>query len=119
MESLKKTDFGFTAGGRRNGRVPAARARLLNDNYFIPLRQLSKLGRIALQNDPELPKIYSQLSGLADFFMNGERGRYRNAFVEYLVQLYRGTAEQETLWKLCQKSPEELDIAYKRYLSSP
>jgi hypothetical protein len=119
MESLKETDFGFTAGGRRNGRVPAARERLLNDNYFIPLRKLSKLGRIALQNDPELPKIYSQLSGLADFFMNGERGRYRNAFVEYLVQLYRGTAEQETLWKLCRKSPEELDIAYKRYLSSP
>ena len=119
MESLKETDFGFTAGGRQNGRVPAARARLLNDNYFVPLRQLSKLGRIALQNDPELPKIYSQLSGLADFFMNGECGRYRNAFVEYLVQLYRGTAEQETLWKLCRKSPEELDIAYKRYLSSP
>ena len=119
MESLKETDFGFTAGGRRNGRVPAARERLLNDNYFIPLRKLSKLGRITLQKDPELPKIYSQLSGLADFFMNGERGRYRNAFVEYLVQLYRGTAEQETLWKLCRKSPEELDIAYKRYLSSP
>ncbi len=119
MESLTETDFGFTAGGRRNGRVPAARERLLDDNYFIPLRQLSKLGRSALQKEPELPKIYSQLSGLADFFMNGERGRYRNAFIEYLVQLYRGTAEQETLWKLCERSPEELDTAYKRYLSSP
>ncbi|MGB0653870.1 MAG: hypothetical protein ACPGMQ_00390 [Pirellulales bacterium] len=119
MESLEETDFGFTAGGRGNGRVPAARERLLDDNYFIPLRQLSKLGRSALQREPELPKIYSQLSGLADFFMNGERGRYRNAFIEYLVQLYRGTAEQETLWKLCERSPEELDTAYKRYLSSP
>ena len=119
MESLERTDFGFTAGGRQSGRVPAARERLLDDNFFLPLRQLSKLGRSALQNEPELPKIYSQLSGLADFFMNGERGRYRNAFTEYLVQLYRGTAEQETLWKLCGRSPEELDTAYKRYLSSP
>ena len=118
MESLERTDFGFTAGGRQSGRVPAAKERLLNDNFFLPLRQLSKLGRSALQNEPELPKIYSQLSGLADFFMNGERGRYRNAFVEYLVQLYRGTAEQETLWKLCGRSPEELDAAYKLYLSS-
>ena len=118
MESLKKTDFGFTAGGRESGRVPAAMERLLDDNFFLPLRQLSKLGRSALQNEPELPKIYSQLSGLADFFMNGERGRYRGAFIEYLVRLYRGTAEQETLWKLCGRSPEELDAAYKRYLSS-
>ena len=92
--------------------------RLLDDNFFLPLRQLSKLGRSALQNEPELPKIYSQLSGLADFFMNGERGRYRGAFIEYLVRLYRGTAEQGTLWKLCGRSPEELDAAYKRYLSS-
>ena len=119
MESLQKTDFGFTVGGRQSGRVPAARERLLDDNFFLPLRQLSKLGRSALQNQPELPKIYSQLSGLADFFMNGEGGRYRNAFIEYLVQLYRGTAEQETLWKLCRRSPEELDTEYKRYLSSP
>ena len=119
MESLQKTDFGFTVGGRQSGRVPAARERLLDDNFFLPLRQLSKLGRSALQNEPELPKIYSQLSGLADFFMNGEGGRYRNAFIEYLVQLYRGTAEQETLWKLCGRSPEELDTEYKRYLSSP
>ena len=119
MESLERTDFGFTAGGRQSGRVPAARERLLDDNFFLPLRQLSKLGRSALQNEPELPKIYSQLSGLADFFMNGEGGRYRNAFIEYLVQLYRGTAEQETLWKLCRRSPEELDTEYKRYLSSP
>ena len=119
MESLERTDFGFTAGGRQSGRVPAARERLLDDNFFLPLRQLSKLGRRALQNEPELPKIYSQLSGLADFFMNGERGRYRNAFTEYLVQLYRGTAEQDTLWKLCKRSPEELDTEYKRYLSSP
>ena len=119
MESLERTDFGFTAGGRQSGRVPAAKERLLNDNFFLPLRQLSKLGRSALQNEPELPKIYSQLSGLADFFMNGEGGRYRNAFIEYLVQLYRGTAEQETLWKLCGRSPEELDTEYKRYLSSP
>ena len=118
MESIVKTEFGFIVGGRDRGRVPAAKERLLDDSFFLPLRKLSKLSRIAMQNDPDLPKIYSQLSGLADFFMNGERGRYRDAFVEYLVQLYRGTAEYETLWKLCEKSPEELDDAYKRHLSS-
>jgi hypothetical protein len=118
MESIVKTEFGFIVGGRNSGRVPAAKERLLTDSFFLPLRKLAKLGRKALQNEPELPKIYSQLSGLADFFINGEGGRYRDAFVEYLVRLYRGTAEHETLWKLCKKSPEELDNAYKRYLSS-
>ena len=118
MESIEKTDFGFIVGGRNSGRVPAAKERLFNDSFFLPLRKLAKLGRRTLQNEPDLPKIYSQLSGLADFFINGERGRYRDAFVEYLVRLYRGTAEHETLWKLCKKSPEELGEAYKRYLSS-
>ena len=118
MESIIKTEFGFIVGGRNSGRVPAAKERLLNDSFFLPLRKLARLGRRTLQNEPDLPKIYSQLSGLADFFINGERGRYRDAFVEYLVRLYRGTAEHETLWKLCEKSPEELDDAYKRYLSS-
>ncbi|MBT4887759.1 MAG: hypothetical protein HON07_11160, partial [Planctomycetaceae bacterium] len=85
MESIEKTDFGFIVGGRNSGRVPAAKERLFNDSFFLPLRKLAKLGRRTLQNEPDLPKIYSQLSGLADFFINGERGRYRDAFVEYLV----------------------------------
>lgn len=119
MESLEPTAFGFTLGGRTAGRVPAARERLLEDGFFIPLRELCELGRIDLQRDPRLPQIYSQISGLADFFLNGERSRYRDAFIEYLRLIYRGTARPDSLWKLCDRSPEQLDEAYRRHLTAP
>lgn len=117
MESLEATPFGFTLGGRSAGRVPAARERLLDDGFFVPLRELCRLDRASLQNDPRLPQIYSQLSGLADFFLNGDRGRYRDAFLEYLIGLYRGTADSDTLWKRCDRTPEQLDDAYRRHLA--
>lgn len=117
MESLEATPFGFTLGGRSAGRVPAARERLVDDGFFVPLRELCRLDRASLQNDPRLPQIYSQLSGLADFFLNGDRGRYRDAFLEYLIGLYRGTADADTLWKRCDRTPEQLDDAYRRHLA--
>lgn len=117
MESLEATPFGFTLGGRSAGRVPAARERLLDDGFVVPLRELCGLDRASLQNDPRLPQIYSQLSGLADFFLNGDRGRYRDAFLEYLIGLYQGTADSDTLWKRCDRTPEQLDDAYRRHLA--
>ncbi len=119
MESLEPTPFGFTLGGRDAGRVPAARERLLDDGFFIPLRELCELGRIDLQRDPRLPQIYSQISGMADFFLNGEQGRLRDAFIAYLRLIYRGTARPDSLWKLCNCPPEQLDEAYRRHLTKP
>jgi len=119
MESLQPTSFGFTLGGRDAGRVPAARERLLNDGFFIPLRDLCNRGRLDLQRDPRLPQIYSQISGLADFFLNAQQGRFRGCFLEYLRRIYAGTARADTLWRLCEVSPETLDEAYRRYLARP
>jgi hypothetical protein len=119
MESLEPTAFGFTLGGRTSGRVPAARERLFNDGFYVPLRELCELGRVDLQRDRRLPQIYSQISGLADFFCNGEGGRFRDAFIEYLRLLYRGTARPDSLWKLCDRSPEQLDESYRRHLAHP
>ena len=119
MESLEETPFGFTLGGRTAGRVPAARERLVDDGFFMPLRELCRLDRPTLQSDPRLPQIYSQLAGLADFFINGERGRYRDAFLTYLLKIYRGTADPHTLWELCGCTPEALDDSYRRSMIQP
>ena len=119
MESLKKTSFGFTLGGRTTGRVPAARERLVEDGFFIPLRELSRFDRDTLQADPRLPQIYSQISGLADFFINGEQGRYRDAFLRYLLEIYHGTAQPHTLWEFCGRAPEELDESYRHSMARP
>jgi hypothetical protein len=117
MESLQPTDYGWTLGGRDAGRAPAARERLVDDGFYVPLEELCSLGRRELQADDRLPQIYSQISGLADFFMNGEQGRHREAFVEYLVRIYTGTVDADTLPKLCGSSFADLDDAYRRHMA--
>jgi hypothetical protein len=117
MESLEPTAFGWTLGGRDAGRVPAARERLVDDGFFVPLEELSRLGRTDFQADDRLPGIYSQIAGLADFFMNGEQGRHREAFVEYLSRIYTGTVDPDTLARLCGTTCADLDDAYRRHMT--
>lgn len=117
MESIQPAPFGWTVGGRDAGRVPAARERLLEDDFYVPLEELTALGRAAFQADARLPQLYSQIAGLADFFMNGQRGRYREAFVAYLARIYAGTADPETLSRLCRQTYSDLDAAYRRHLA--
>jgi hypothetical protein len=117
MESLQRTEFGWTLGGIDAGRVPAARQRLMEDSFYVPLEELTSLGRRAFQSRTDLPPLYSQISGLADFFMTGQQGRYREAFVEYLVRIYTGSVDPDTLSRLCKKDYAALDEEYRRHLS--
>jgi len=117
MESLDRTPFGWTVGGRDAGRAAVARERLVEDGFHVPLEELTALGRRALQADERLPQIYSEIAGLADFFMNGERGRYREAFVEYLARIYTGTVDADSLARLCGRDYADLDDAYRRHMA--
>ena len=117
VESLEANALGWTLGGLEHGRVPAAVERLTQDGFYVPLATLCSLGRVDFQTHPELPPLYSQISGLADFFMNGQQGRYREAFVEYLERVYTGTATRETLSRLCDVGYADLDEQYRRHLA--
>ena len=115
-ESIAKTDFGWTLGGRDSGRGPAARTLLQDDAAHVPLAELTALGREAFQAHDRIADLYDQCGGLADFFMNAHGGRYREWFVEYLVRVYSGTADPDTLARLCRRSLAELDAEYREYL---
>lgn len=117
MESAVPTPFGWTVGGPDAGRVPAARERLLDDGFHVPLEELAAMGRRELQTDARIQPIYSQISGLADFFMNADGGRYREAFLEYLERVYTGAVDPDSLAKLCRRSHAELDDEYRRHLA--
>ncbi|MBU6221686.1 MAG: hypothetical protein KGR24_02960 [Planctomycetes bacterium] len=117
VESLEPAPYGWTLGGRDAGRAPAARERLIDDDFYVSLQELCSLGRGELQADERLPAIYSQLSGLADFFMNGEQGKHREAFIEYLVRIYTGSVSPDTLSRLCGTTYADLDDAYRRHMA--
>jgi hypothetical protein len=116
MESIRPTPFGWTVGGRDAGRVPAARGRLVEEGVHVPLAELAALGRKAFQADARLPALYDEVAGLADFFMNGRNGRYREAFLEYLSRVYAGIDDPDTLPRLCRRSAAELDAEYRDHL---
>jgi hypothetical protein len=117
-ESIAEAPFGWTLGGRDRGRAPAARRQLVEDELFVPLAELSALGRAEFQADLRLPQLYDQCGGLADFFMNAHDGRYREPFVEYLVRVYSGTAQPDSLFRLCGRSGPELDAEYRTYITA-
>jgi hypothetical protein len=117
MESLQSTAYGWTVGGRDAGRGPRARALLVTDSFHVPLAELTAMSRVDFQDDARLPQLYDEIAGLADYLMNGDRGRYRESFVEYLTRVYAGTADPETLARLCRRTYAELDEAYRRHIS--
>ena len=117
LEAAEPAAWGWTVGGPDAGRMPAARRLLIEDGFHVPLEELASLGRAAFQADPRIASIYAELGGLVDFFMNGDRGRHREAFVAYVARIYDGTADPDTLARLCETSYADLDTAYRRHVS--
>ena len=116
MESLVAHDGYYTLGGADEGRMPAALERVLKDNFYVPLAEMVTLSRDAIQHDSRLPKLYSESSGLANFLMHDRGDRYRQALIEYLIAVYAGRADADTLAKLTGASYEQLDRQYREYL---
>lgn len=117
MESLAEAGNHFTLGGANAGRVPAARHRLLEDNFYVPLEELVRIGMESLQSDTRLPRLYSQSAGLADFFMHAAAGHYRDPLVAYLVEVYTGRATTGSLSELMGKDYSTLDREYREFMS--
>lgn len=106
----------LTVGGANAGRVPAARKRLLDDSFYVPFRELAGYGMTELQHDPRVASIYSQIAGQAWFLMHADQGRYRDALMKYLVDVYTGRATADTLEKLTGEKFEQLDRQYADYI---
>lgn len=108
----------YTIGESSAGRLPAARERLLADEFYVPLDELTRLGKDDLQRYPELAKLYSQSAGLAALLMDGEAGRYREPLVVYLTAVYAGRDQADSLSTATGRTGTELDAAYRRYMES-
>jgi hypothetical protein len=108
----------FTIGTPDAGRLQAARHRRTVDNYYVPLAELAALGTTAMQERADLPRLYSQSAGLASFFIDGEKGRYRDAFRKLLAEIYAGRDEPGTLAQAAGVPDEQLDREYLEFMRS-
>lgn len=122
FESLTPTGSGsFSIGAADAGRLPTARRRLLDEGYLMPLEEMALLGMRDLQQQGDLPALYSQMAAVATFLMHSEKGRRREPFVEYLRDLYAGRAREDSLWRALNEAtgetPAEVQAAYGRWLT--
>lgn len=116
MESFQRKNGAFSLGNPNYIRFLGARNNLLQKHYYVPLSEFSQMGMYEFQHAPELSKNYTQASGLARFFMEYDNGRYREALVRHLTQLYSSNSKERDsapgLDKLTGIEFEDLDRQY-------
>lgn len=120
MESFRREGERFSVGDAGHQRILAARVHYIDDHYYVPLRDFSRMGMNAFQTAKEIRKNYSQGAALAHFFMHYDDGRYREALIEHLSQIYSPTKaireNPESLEELTGVADEELDRQYGEYI---
>ncbi len=118
LESLHQEDGFLVLGGFDDERVYAARYRLLEDDFYVPLAEFTGYGRERFQTDPRIATLYSQAAGLANFLVFYDGGRYRDALVAYLVAVYTGRDRPDTLAKLTGVRYRTLDRQYREFIEN-
>jgi len=108
----------YTIGESSAGRLPAAKERLLASGFYVPLDELTHLGKEPFQRYTELAKLYSQSAGLAAMLMDGDGGQYREPLVRYLITVYAGRDKPSSLSEATGESTTTLDAAYRQFLES-
>ena len=117
MESLRQEDGYYVLGGFDDQRLHAAKYRLLHDHFYVPLGEFVDIGMEGLQKDPRIGKLYSQAAGLTHFLVFFDGSRYRDALVSYLVAVYTGRDDHNTLARLTgAQNYEELDKQYRKFI---
>ena len=116
MESLREEDGFYVLGGADDLRMQAARFRLLNDKFYVPLAEFTAMGMDQVQTDKRIATLYSQAAGLTHFLIHGQKGRYRDALVFYLSAIYSGQANPGTLAQLTGVGYDDLDHQYRQFM---
>lgn len=117
FESL--VDFGayVSLGGFEASRSQYARIGLFLQNFSLPMEKLAGLGRIELQQHPQVLQIYSQMAAQMDMLLNDHAGQNEAAVVEILFQLYRGRAIRPGRFEQAiGSSYAELDQRYREFM---
>ncbi len=120
MESFELTPDGFQLGNPDYIRFRAAHHRLTESDYYVPLAEFSAMGLQEFQNHPQIAQNYTQASGVAHFLMHYDDGRYRDALIDLLSQMYRpdlkNLSQTPSLAQLTGVSYEELDRQYREHI---
>lgn len=117
METFQQRGNHYHVGGNHSLRFQRARERCSEQGGYVPLREFSLLSLERFQSNPEnLPMYYTQATGLTNFFLHHENGKYRNAFIVALFLVYEEMDKANMLEQLTGRSFEQLDSEYQEFM---
>lgn len=122
LESFRRQDGSFSVGDPGHIRFAGARMNFIDKTYYVPLREFVEMGGARFQAAPVevLAKNYTQAAGIAHFFMQYDDGRYRDAVVSHLAQVYSSDSRKrqytQGLDELTGVDYDELDRQYGEWL---
>jgi hypothetical protein len=99
-----------------------ARARLVDNNQFVPIPTLERLGRAAFNRDPDVYLHYPQAMALTVFLMDAQSARFRPAFLDYVEDAYDGrlrNTPSSSLAARLQLTDDELKRLLLQFLQAP
>jgi len=118
MESMQRDDRGYyTVGGVEAERLQYARNRTLSGGFYVPLQELTAMGRVTMQQDKRIHPLYSQSAGLGHFLMIYDHGRYYEPLVDYLKAVYQGRDRKNSLEQKTGTPLKKLDTQYRDFLN--
>ena len=83
-------DGSLELGGLVGPRVAKARANILDDGEFVPIAELVAFDQAAFNTEHAVYRHYAESMALAIFLMQAEGARYREPFLDYARDAYRG-----------------------------
>ncbi|MDB4637288.1 MAG: DUF1570 domain-containing protein [Planctomycetaceae bacterium] len=121
MESYRNQEGEITLGDPHYIRFNNAMVRLIVDEYFVRFEVITSLGQRNFQGQQDLPKLYSQASGMVHFLMHANEGAYRDDLGKFLAAIYSPNLRSErhvpTLDKLSGKAYLNLNKEYIAYIA--
>jgi len=126
MESVRIDKQGkLHVGDPNHIRVRSAQHYLVQEGFFIPIQQFTSLGINEFQAPADtrtLQRYYAQATALTHFFLHADDGKFRDAFISHVANVYSPVArirnKPPTLEKETETAFAGLDVQYKNYLSS-
>lgn len=83
-------------GGMVGPRIAEARRRLLMEREYVPIEQLVRLSKGEFNNDAAIHLYYVESMALAVFLMQAQGRAYREPFLDYVKDAYRGRLRRDT-----------------------
>ncbi len=116
FESLVRHDAYYTLGGFDSDRLQYARARRFRGDFYMPVDELVALNRKRYQAHQDLARVYTQSAGLVHLLMNGDGGRYRRSFTDFLLLVYQHRDRGDSLSTTLDLPFEQIDEVYVDFL---